>query len=253
MLKAKILAGFFIGLLELLGRFGIQEKPVEAEVFMPELGPVDVVTPQEIEEAKAAAKEFLLAPDLESLAPLIRDSERVMPLVQKYYANTPYQPAEIREKPFEGSTNEKFEDLVSFKVTMKDFSEKLIAVEMTFEGPKVDWESWVVYCDMPWDQFITAKSQETNKVRVKITKDTYYNFDYQDDEKWQCFRLQYPDSDDILFGYLPATSESLSQLPQDIGEANKIQVTIRFPENPKAANQVLISEPIADGWISDSP
>lgn len=186
---------------------------------------------------------------MEDLAPLIRDPERVMPLIRKYYQSKPYQANGAYSINANGIA-EIAEKFTSFQIILKDYSQRPIAVEFTDNGPLVDWESWVAHCETPWEDFIKERVTEPTLVRVNMTKDSYYNFDFRDDSQWTCYRLERSSDESVIFGYLPADSPLKTEFPKSSSPLPAtFVITVRYPEEATTGDQVLITELIQSGWV----
>ena len=208
---------------------------------------LDVVT-ADLDTARLAAQKFLDIKNIEEFKPLIRDSERVMPLLRKYYQENPYQALGARAVDVDGSA-QVAKRFVSFTVVLRDYSSAAIALELTQTEALVDWESWVGYCEIPWETFIENKVTEPTQVRVKIEPANYYNFSFRDDQKWACFRLATTTDGSVVYGYAPRDAAFLSKLPG----RNEREVTgilkVRFPDAAASSNQVIITDFLQSGWV----
>lgn len=202
----------------------------------------------DLEVARAAAEDFLACETIEDYAPLIRDSERVMPLIRNYYAKEPFQPVGVLKINEQGRA-QVAKRFASFEIVLKDYTSQPIAVEITEDGPLVDWESWVGYCEVPWETFIDEKVKKPTLMRLNVTRSYYFNFDFWDDTKWICYELERSSDESVLFGYVPFDSPLKNELP-GIGTGRQTFILkIRYPENFSAKNQVLITDLIQSGWV----
>ena len=202
-----------------------------------------------IELAREAAKQFLSCETIEEFPPLIRDPERVMPLVREYYQTTPYQPIGALSVD-KREIAEVVKRFTSFEVILKNYTSRPIAVELADEGPLVDWESWVSYCEIPWESFIEGKVQKETLVRVQASHDFYFNFQFSDDSKWTCFRLTRSPDEPILFGYVPRDAPFLKALLNQEALNGSLRLKVRFPDNPVTDNQILITDFVGAGWVN---
>ena len=92
--------------------------------------------------------------------------------------------------------------LLYYNVLFKDISARTAIVEMTEDGPKLDWESFVFYAELPWEQYLAKQPKEPIAFRVRCTRGNYFNNDYIDSEYLLCLRLTVPHSDASCWGYL---------------------------------------------------
>ena len=202
----------------------------------------------DFETAKSAASKFLSCENLEDLAPLIREPERTMPMIREYYKDTPYKPPGIIQVN-EAAVSQVAKKFTSFAVILKDYSTKPIAVEITDKGPLVDWESWIGFCEIPWQTFIEQKVKEPTLVRVKIQRDHYFNFNFKDESKWISYRLTRDADDPVITGYLPSGSPLTKSLSSLGNQGKTVMIKIRFPDDIATDDQVLITDFVQEGWV----
>ena len=207
-----------------------------------ELETADLVT------AREAARAFLDCQTIEEFAPLIRDPERVMPLVRKFYQENPYQANAALTIDANGIAQvaKKF---ASFNVVLRNYTSRPIALELTATGALVDWESWVGYCAIPWETFIENKVTEPTEVRVRVRAANYYNFNFRDDSKWACYHLATSTDGSILYGYALRSAPFLSELPKPNGSEETAVLNINFPDPAVSSNQVIITDFLQSGWV----
>ncbi|MBK1834189.1 hypothetical protein [Roseibacillus ishigakijimensis] len=206
------------------------------------------LTSKDIEEAKEAALAFLKVEEIAHLRPLIRDPERVMPLIESYYQDQAYQ-AYPTAKIEDTGQAQAAKHFASFSIILPDYHTRPIAVEATENGYLVDWESWVGHGERPWKEFMAEKVTAPTRMRVTIQRSTYYNYDFQDERRWRCYELMRTVDEPVLFAYLPAESELRRELPGAEDPAQTYVVTIRYPDTPSSDNQVLLSDVIQQGWV----
>ena len=210
--------------------------------------PILEVVTADLDTARLAAKTFLDSKTIEEFAPLIRDSERVMPLVREYYRQNPYQVIGARAVDAQGVA-QVAKRFVSFNVVLRDYSSRAIALELTQTKALVDWESWVGYCEVPWETFIEDQVTEATEVRVQIQRASYFNFKFRDDREWACYRLSTSNDSSVVYGYARLTEPFLSKLPGP----NDPEVTgilkVRYPDSVVSSNQIIITDFVQTGWV----
>ncbi|MEO8617692.1 MAG: hypothetical protein ABI600_21365 [Luteolibacter sp.] len=204
-------------------------------------------------EAEVLARKFLLATRVEEILPLVRNPGRAEPRMRQYYPDGKI--AALGLSQFNSSGSPYTRGLTtSFSVTTRDQEEKAIAF---FDGPqglKIDWESWVGWSEMPWQKFLSEKPATGHVFRVTLAAIDYYNFDFKDDGKWQSFRLESPDQEYSIYGYVEKGSLLDKQI-QPAGDAKVVplMVSLKFPERGTSPNQVLIERLVGEGWVEDDP
>jgi len=225
-----------------------ESRPVRAE-------PEAVAPPAATDavQMEAAAKGFLDAPTVEQALKWIYRADELRPKVEAWYAAQPY-----KAPGFKGM----IEDmdtvvLASGEVTVMgmairtgDFEMRQLPVVKTSEGYRVDWESWVAWSEMSWEDFKKQRPTEPKLFRVISSPAIYYNFEFRDESKWVSFSLGSLDGEDTLYGYTPVGSDLAARLrPLDGVGHRKVTLKLRFPENSPTDNQVLIEEIVGEDWL----
>ena len=139
---------------------------------------------------------------------------------------------------------------LSIHVRTKDYQEKLMSFIETPDGLKIDWESWAGWSPMTWADFTANKPTGALPFRVKLMPVEYYNFGFSDDGKWRSFRLESPDGEHSLYGYVERKTLPDSQIhlaPEQKHLA--LTLLLRFPENIESRNQVIIERVVAEAWL----
>ncbi len=141
----------------------------------------------------------------------------------------------------------------ALKVRTRSYEEKSLAFVDTPQGLKIDWESWVGWSEMPWEEFLASKPTTGRVFRLNLSPTDYYNFAFSDDQKWQAYRLQSPDGEHSIYGYAERDSAVgyASRCPPD-SKQMALMLALKFPENATSDNQVLIEKFVAEGWVLET-
>lgn len=203
-----------------------------------------------VKKAEPIARKFLQAKHIDQLLPLIRDADALKPALSAYYPSGEIESLGLSEFFVNGEVI-RASTFVQVRVKTADYDLRY----MTFiEGEngdlKVDWESWVGWSEMPWREFMKSKSREPKLFRVVASESDYYNFAFTDEKKYLVYRLQSPDGEHLLYGYLERSSPLAKQIPTP-PEQKRVWLTVklRYPEGAVASNQVLIESLVYDGWV----
>ena len=200
-------------------------------------------------EAEPLAQRFLAATSVEELLPLVRDPATSEARMRDFYPN-----GEV-EAP--GLANFNLSRQVSFlgkvgtvAVRTGDFEDRLLAFVETPEGLKIDWESWVGWSGIPWQEFTSSMPTSGHLFRVILSPVEYYNFAFADESEWQSYRLESPDRQHAIYGYAPRGSV-LSQRVRPPGESKRAMLTLllKFPVGAESNTQVEIESLLAEGWV----
>lgn len=228
----------------------VGEPPTAEEpVAVPVEEPAELL----IAEAGKAAESFLAAGNVDDLLAASRPRPGLREKMELWYGT-------------KGVPNEKMRSLVPSSlrregdcrlavVRMDDDEERTMIFQKTGDGLKVDWESWVGWSSMTWEDFLKRKPTQETEFRIYANPTNYYNYDFTDETKWISFRLDAPTGEKWIYGYAPAGSEIASQMAAAV-RSGRIPYTLmlKFPADSKAPNQVIISKIVAGGWmVKDAP
>lgn len=194
-------------------------------------------------------KKFLEAATVAEILPLVRNSDDVALKIRRFYPDGTVTPL-----GFSGiSTVQQvlYKDAhVAVAFLTADQQTKTIVFSETEEGLKIDWDSWVGWSELPWDEIVAEKPTDSVMVRVYSKPVPYYNFDFSDDSEWVSYRLVSPDDEQMLYGYTKRGSLIDEQLrPSDPKITTAVTLRISFPEGAVSSSQVKIDAFLADGWV----
>jgi hypothetical protein len=209
----------------------------------------------------AVVRQFVSAPTVEELLPLVRDRQRVEPLLRAHYTpEHPWTPFEIRNT-FEASERAGIEgNFIHLELSKLNFETVDIVLERTGESFLVDWESFTGHGELTWDAFIKTRPEKPVLMRVQIEKSRaaeYYNEDFTDKTKWNCVLLRDTSGTHLLSGYTARESPADTALKQRLyipGVQDSIRratavLKLRFAPGGKSARQVEITEFVEHGWV----
>jgi hypothetical protein len=193
---------------------------------------------------------FLEALTPEDLRPVIREPDRVWPLVQAHHERTPWKPFIVRRLPPKNEVQLN-RGLLAGSVEVDDFQRFVVAMERTADGFKVDWETFTGQGEMTWDDFVSQRPTTPVLMRVALRPDDYFNRDFADASTHACFQLTAHRDTHRLFGYVLRGSPVHAQLATRTRLNPRILPTIRirYPEKSTTDDQVEITELVADGWL----
>ncbi|MES2709161.1 MAG: hypothetical protein V4726_21375 [Verrucomicrobiota bacterium] len=196
--------------------------------------------------------QFCNAQNPRELLPVIRDPERVGPLISEYYGRGghTWYPVTVGEvlDPSEFETDKNW---TAFKLPLPDFRARSMAVEETPQGFKVDWESFVAYSEISWKELREKRPKSPVLLRAIIRLTEYYNLDFPSDETHRCFQLNDEGRENVIYGYVKRGSKIEARMQELMLNALDVHAIIRvaYPAHSTANNQVEITEMVAKGWI----
>lgn len=122
---------------------------------------------------------------------------------------------------------------------------------------QVDFDSFAGKCMPEWDLFVSGEAAE-GTVRVWFSSDNYYNGPFVDENKWVCYSMARPQSDQILTGYCrvgspqAAAMSSIMQRVRMRGKSNtssfRATLEISRPEGAER-RQYEIKRVLAEDWV----
>ena len=203
-------------------------------------------------EAEPLAKKFLEARRIDELLALVRNPGVAEARMRRLYPDgTIAAPGMADFNLSAGIT--RHGTITTLKVRTRNFEEKTLAWVATPQGLKIDWESWVGWSDMPWEEFLATKPTTPHTFRLILSNVDYYNFAFTDDVKWQAYRLSSPDQTHAIYGYAQRGSTVNSRLrpPPENAEVPMI-LALKFPADATSNTQVLVDQVVAEGWVLEN-
>ncbi len=206
---------------------------------------------------EASVKSFLKAETVTERLAFSRHSERVAPLMKKFYGGEKIEP-----EGFESMNKSEVsyrENFITVVVKTADFLNYPIAVELIpgKDGAKdryvIDWESWIGHCEMKVEELHKLRPRKPFLLRVFVKQENYYNFSFKDDQKWRSYRLELRSDDQSLLGYAALNSEvdkTFADLRKNGGSVSYM-VMARYPLKARAKNQVEITSVVNKGWLHE--
>ena len=205
-----------------------------------------------LQEIRPLLQKFLHAKSAAELRPLIRDPERVIPLMDAYYAEQhPFAPADIRAMPDQGNLFV-YKHFVVVSLETKGFHNFYVTLEKGPEGYLVDWESYIGYGEMSLSTFRMQKPTSPVLMRFDLKPVHYYNLDFEGrEDAYQSYQLNPVDDSPSLYGYVRRHSpehDKITAALLQVGNSPCV-LKIRYPENSTQGDQVEISEFVQKGYV----
>ena len=265
--------GWFILILILIGAAlawsltRVSESKVQIEQIQTEIGHTLASNAKEeaeaanlIDQIESASHQFFKATSIDEMARLVRQPERVRPLMEHYYGGSVIPPNPIDQyNVLQPITLGNRANFWMETVQLKDRSKRNLLIELTQDGEaKIDWETLVCYQPMRWDDYATQRPAGTSlDFRVYIEPDNFFSHEFSDSGRWSCFRLTALDSEETLFGYLPRKTplerQVTEMLSQNKGQRTSVILRLSIPEGLNSRRGVLIERLLSVRWIYLDP
>ena len=203
-----------------------------------------------MKQSKKVVVEFLEAKTEADVEGLIRTPEVSVPRLRAWYDRDPWVTPGVRVVGHKNSIIING-DTITMDVQLDNFDIKKIAGVKTVAGYKVDWESWVAWTSVNWQELFDLRPTDPVEVRVLCKRVNYYNRVFNDSTKWFAVRLSHPYSDKSIYGYIDSESPQFHRFITDLVREKEVSATlkIRYPQNSPVGNQVSIVEHMQPGWV----
>ncbi len=128
-----------------------------------------------------------------------------------------------------------------------------LAMRRNSDGKFVlDWTSFVGFSQMGWDAFKKERTTTATLVRAFGTTSDYYNYEFNDRQKFLSVNLLSPDGLVSLHGFCERDSPMGVSLSHSLSRSNSmsgIVVRLAFPEKSESDHCVWIRQFISDRWL----
>lgn len=202
--------------------------------------------------AEPLARAFVEAKSVTELEPLVWKPERTMERIRNFHPNGTLPQETLLDFNVTGAV-ERVGPVRVVGIRTGDFRDGGLAFREHNGAWKIDWESWVGWCEMPLSEFLRGRVTKPTVFRVLVTPVDYYNFSFRDDLKWMSCRLEFPDQEDFLYGYVERNTDVYQNLRQEPQEKRVPMILeLAFPPDAERNKQVLVVRHLADGWVADT-
>ncbi len=209
-----------------------------------------------IDRINSSVREFIGATTVEHLIQLVRQPGRVAPLMGHYYADKPVNQGRFKSiRILEPATLGNRGNFWMASVALDNGKVQSLVLEIGESGePRVDWETFVCYQPMPWDDYARQRPSGVSlDFRVYLEKDNFHNYEFANDEHWVCFRLTAMEGQESVFGYAEADSDVARALLRQLerNDTDRVSVLLRLviPEGLQSRNGVVIEKLLCPRWL----
>ncbi len=227
-----------------------EEKGVQSEVSKEQAEEI-------LARVEQRAADFMSAQSIEDMLPLVRDPNRVLPLMQGHYEKNQLEP-----KKFDYISDYSL-DLIQGKeihtavIHAEDGSMYHFCLVEGKDSLKIDWETSVAYQPMDWNEFIEQQIEEPLDFRVNVFPDNYYAFEYEDSEVYHAFKMSTPGADREGIGYIRRDNPDFMKLVNIFTYLQKTNtyrpiafiLTLKHQPNTTHPRGFLIEKVICQRWL----
>ena len=218
------------------------------------LAQLEEAAPHEILLARPVAVRFFSAASIDELLPVIRDRERVEPLLRSHYAARSPQPIAYRTINFTDAAHFAGRTFLRLAAELPDGRFAGLTLEKADVRYLIDWESFVGYSEVDWTEFKRSapNSGRVVMLRANATFIERYAAPFDNRERYQSLVLESQDGQ-FLTGYRLRDDAALINLRAKVGAAGKnryeVIVRVRYPQENWRRDDVEIVEIVQTGWV----
>lgn len=218
-------------------------KPLETEM------PADALEWQGPLPAQVA-ENFTKASTQEERLRWVRDPERVAAIMSSFFENgTGAQEKILGLRPMGPGTNGSLA-FMRFQARLANGGSRLLAVVLTDEGAKVDFECYARHGSATWQDLLSGKASEASEMRGFLAKEFLYTNQFSDEKQWNCFLITSPDCEELIYAYAARGSETDKAL-SELGNAGDIRVTLalRSVGDSFQKRQFEVTQLVSASWV----
>lgn len=210
-----------------------------------------------LELMEGCVRGYLSADSVDQLLPFVRHPERVKPLMEHYYQNHEMHPREFRHFKRIRSIGMDSLSFVYGRVELQDGNSRKVLIEQLEDGSfRVDWESDVCYLPMNWEKYLSEQPSQPMDMRVTVTPDHFYAYEFRDESRLICYKIKTRDSDEHLFGFVEKGSRQAIDIHKIIskslehggGKEEPLILRLRFPKETNSKRCVWIDTVLEPRW-----
>lgn len=209
-----------------------------------------------IKSALARAKQFIAAREIPEMLACIRGGPAMQERLETFYQKHPVHSSETHK--IDETSAVLLAEGKAFQVIVRDQEEIARALVLIEENHvfSVDWESWVGWSEMSFEEIKQQKPLKPTEVRVVVSAESYYNFDFPTsaEKDWQSYRLVFAGENQYLYGYIRRDNPVIHQMRPIATDSNGSMILkIHYVESGSHPTQVVIDGVVSDSWIKALP
>jgi hypothetical protein len=210
----------------------------------------DRLLPERSVAAEKAVRGFLAARDVETLLPLVRDRARVEPALRAWYRDQPPFTQPITRVQLHGAARVGREVYLRMLAETDDFRQVVVTLEETPAGWLADWESFVAWGEVLWEDLQQGKNVAGAPALVRgyLSFAEHYRPPFEPGVH-QAFQLRGPSGGVVLKAWMAADPLALIYLRGALFDAGAAEIEVIVRVQPVAGSGVEITAVQQTGWI----
>lgn len=210
-----------------------------------------------LSEASAIIQKYNATPNWQDRLKYVFEPERVRRLMVDYYERQrgvdPVMGALMDQGRYRLDGTEIV--LLTYRGARTDGKLEIALRRTESERLVIDWESFVGYGEMSFEELISSRPSKPVMVRALVRVDDYYNFEFSDSKKLLSIKLTSPDGDSFVNAYCERDSVMGKWVTEDIGSRpdesliKGYTLWVSFPENSKSERCMNLIQIPAGRWL----
>ncbi|MFK7850903.1 MAG: hypothetical protein AB8D78_07985 [Akkermansiaceae bacterium] len=252
---------FLIAVTWSLVQVASSEKEPEVSIAQPELIVEDDQDAIEIvDNIELTVRKFYDSRSVDEMVRYVRHPERVRVLMEDHYSRFPMKADRVEAiSSIRPITVGKTADFFVMRTRLASSESDQLLIELgSGNEAKIDWETYVCYQPIDWDEFASERPNGfTGNFRVYAKRDHFFVHEFADSEKYACYQLTALGSDSFLFGYVERSSDSFEKIEAALGTSSSksepMLLRLHLPENLVSKRGLLIEKMLEPQWIYVEP
>ena len=212
------------------------------------------VAARDYDEMEEILRGFLSAKTVEERLKYVRHPNRVKPLMLDYYRRFPIQSYQYKKVSEYTTIPLKKRPFVALSVRVAEGENLPILLEDVEKGYLVDWESFVSYQPIAFEDYLKKRPTVPIDLRVYGSFDDFYAYEFPEEDGYLCVRMTAKNTDKVIFGYVREGTSLASEMkkyleaPSGRSKTQPFILRVRFLPESKAPRSVVIDKIVATFW-----
>lgn len=209
---------------------------------------------RDYDEMEEILRGFLSAKTVEERLKYVRHPDRVKPLMLDHYRRFPIQSYQYKEVSEYTTIPLKKRPFVALSVRMAEGKNFPILLEDVEKGYLVDWESFVSYQPIAFEDYLKKRPTVPIDLRVYGSFDEFYAYEFPEEDGYLCVRMTAKHTDKVIFGYVKKGTTLASEMkkhleaPPGRSKTQPFILRVRFLPGSKAPRSVVIDKIVSTFW-----
>lgn len=209
---------------------------------------------RDYDEMEEILRGFLSAKTVEERLKYVRHPDRVKPLMLDHYRRFPIQSYQYKEVSEYTIVPLKKRPFVALDVRVAEGENLPTLLEDVENGYLVDWESFVSYQPIAFEDYLKKRPTVPIDLRVYGSFDDFYAYEFREEDGYLCVRMTAKHTEKVIFGYVREGTALASEMkkyleaPPGRSKTQPFILRVRFLPESEAPRSVVIDKIVATFW-----